>query len=116
MAEVEAKREPATPYLARHSEKVSQTADWNHALRQHGFARLTSENNIPVLCTRRGFGRTDLEKARLHQEIPHSAGLVDVDLDEVSRLPPAQFAAAPCVLAHQRLLDDQVRFGQYAKL
>jgi hypothetical protein len=54
----------------------------------------------------------DFQEPRLHQEIPNFARFVDIDLDEVSRLSPAQLATTPCILPHKCFLDDQVRLGQ----
>lgn len=52
----------------------------------------------------------------LDQEIPHPTRLIDVDLHEVARLAPSELPAPPRILAHERLLDDEVRLGQDAQL
>lgn len=54
-------------------------------------------------------GDANPEEAGLHEEVPHAARLVDVDLDEIAGLAPPQLPAATRVLAHQRLLDNEVR-------
>ena len=53
----------------------------------------------------------DLEETGLDEEVPHTTSLVHVDLHEVARFAPPQLAPTPRVLAHERLLDDEVRFG-----
>ena len=58
----------------------------------------------------------DLEEACLDEEVPDPARLVHIDLDEVARFAAAELPAAPCVLAHERLLDDEVRLWEDAEL
>lgn len=60
--------------------------------------------------------RNDLEEPRLDKEVPHSAGLVHVNLDEIASFATTELAPASCVLPHQRLFDDEIRFGQDPKL
>jgi hypothetical protein len=54
----------------------------------------------------------NLQEPRLHQEIPNFTRFIDIDLNEVSRLSPAQLATTPCILPYKRFLDDQIWFGQ----
>jgi len=61
----------------------------------------------------RGVGR-DLQVSRLDEEVPHATRLVDVDLDQFARLPPAEFPASPRVLAHEGFLDDKIGLGKNA--
>jgi hypothetical protein len=52
--------------------------------------------------------RRNLEEPCLNEEVPHTARLVDVDLDKVSRLSSTQFSAPSGVFANQCFLDDQI--------
>ena len=50
----------------------------------------------------------DSEIARLHQKVPHTARLVDVNLDEITGLSPTKFTASACVLTHKGLFNDEI--------
>lgn len=58
----------------------------------------------------------NFEEASLDEEVPYTACLVDVNLDEVSGLAPAEFPAPSRVLAHEGLLDDKIRLRLNAQL
>jgi hypothetical protein len=58
----------------------------------------------------------DAKIPRLYEEVPHSTGLVHINLHEVARLASAQLAATSSILPHKRLLDDQVGFREDAEL
>jgi hypothetical protein len=42
----------------------------------------------------------------LNKEIPHSAGFVDIDLDEVSGFSPTKFTPSSGIFTDERLLDN----------
>ena len=58
---------------------------------------------------------SQLEVASLHEEVPDTADLVHIELDELTGLAPTELPAATGVLAHERLLDDEVRLGHDAQ-
>ena len=78
--------------------------------RQHrSFNRVRrNSRHSPVLGGGRRAHRVRIhaEVPCLDEEVPDAARLIHVDLDEVARLAPTELAAAPGVLAHERLLND----------
>jgi len=59
---------------------------------------------------------SNLEKASLDQKVPYSTGLVNINLDEVSRFSSSEFAPSSRIFAYERLLNHKIRFGQDAEL
>lgn len=70
------------------------------------------------MCCHNGIGIciSDSQKTSLYEKVPHPACLVYVYLDQVSSLATAKFASSSRILPYQRLLNDEVWFGQYTKL
>jgi hypothetical protein len=58
---------------------------------------------------------TNAKIPRLHKEVPYATGLIHINLHEIACFTSAQLAATSGVLAHKRLLDYQIGFGQDAK-
>ena len=84
-----------------------------------GLGRRPSGRRSPGITggsSRRRVHAADSEEAGLDEEIPHAARLVHVDLDEVTRLAPAELPTAPRVLANECLFDDEVWLREDAQL
>jgi hypothetical protein len=55
--------------------------------------------------------RCNFEETSLHQEVPDTTGLVDIDFDKISCFPASKLASTTSVLSDEGLLDDKIWFG-----
>lgn len=67
-------------------------------------------------CVVTGAVGSNLQESSLYQKIPYSAGLINVNLDQIARFASAKLPPSTGVLPYKSLLDDKIRLGKNAKL
>lgn len=52
----------------------------------------------------------------MDEEVPNTTGLVDIDLDQVSRFSATELASSPSVFSDKGLLNNKIRLGEDTEL
>jgi len=58
----------------------------------------------------------NLEETSLDEKVPNSAGLVNIDFDEIPGFSSSELAPTSGILTDERLLNDKIWLGQDTEL